>query len=92
MTIRWLRRAEEDLEALFPYVARDSVAIAESEVKRVTDAVMDLAKHPAMGRSGRVAGTRELVVKPYIIAYRVKAETTQILRVLHSVRAWPELL
>lgn len=92
MTIRWLRRAEEDLEALFTYVARDSIAIAESEVKRVTDSVMDLAKHPAMGRPGRVAGTRELVVKLYIIAYRVKAETTQILRVLHSVRAWPELL
>jgi len=90
--IRWLRRAEEDLEALFVHVSRDGIAIAENEVKRVTDAVTNLAKYPALGRPGRVPGTRELVVKPYIIAYRVKAETTQILRVLHSARSWPELL
>lgn len=92
MIIRWFRRAEDDLDALFTYVSRDSIAVAEKEVKRVTDAVMGLVKHPAIGRPGRVAGTRELIVKPYIIAYRIKSETTQILRVLHSSRDWPELL
>ena len=91
MIIRWFRRAEDDLDALFTYVSRDSIAVAEKEVKLLTDAVMGLVKHPAIGRPGRVAGTRELIVKPYIIAYRIKAETTQILRVLHSSRAWPEL-
>jgi len=31
-----------------------------------------LADHPAMGRPGRIAGTRELVIVryPYIVAYR----------------------
>jgi toxin ParE1/3/4 len=92
VNIRWFRRAEADLDALFSYVARDSLAIAESEVKRVTDAVAGLMKHPELGRPGRVAGTRELVVKPYIVAYRVKLSAIQILRVLHSARAWPKLL
>lgn len=92
MIIRWYRRAEADLDSLFSYVARDSLTIAEKEVKRVTDAVMKLQTHPAMGRPGRVADTRELVVKPYIIAYQVKANIIKILRVLHSARAWPKLL
>ena len=92
MKIRWLRRAEKDLDALFSSVARDSLATAKVEVTRVTDAVAGLQTHPAMGRPGRVVGTRELVVMPYIIAYRVKSEIIQILRVLHSVRDWPDLL
>ena len=92
MKIRWLRRAEKDLDALYSFVARDSLAIAKVEVTRVTDAVMGLQTHPAMGRPGRVVGTRELVVKPYIVAYRVKSETVHILRVLHSAMAWPVLL
>ncbi len=90
--IRWLRRAEKDLDALFSFVARDSLAIAKVEVMRVTDAVMGLQTHQALGRPGRVVGTRELVVNPYIVAYRVKSETVQILRVLHSAMAWPVLL
>jgi len=41
---------------------------------------------------GRVPGTRELVVTgtPYIVAYRVRDETVEILRVFHAARKWPE--
>ena len=53
-----------------------------------------LAKYPSIGRAGRVLGTRELVVgdPPYIIAYRVRDQDLEILRVLHTSRAWPEEL
>ncbi|MDQ7827232.1 MAG: type II toxin-antitoxin system RelE/ParE family toxin [Candidatus Eremiobacteraeota bacterium] len=45
-----------------------------------------------MGRPGRVPGTRELVVPgtKYIVAYRVRHRSLQILRVLHGARKWPE--
>ena len=43
-----------------------------------------------MGRPGRVAETRELIVRNYIVAYRVKDETIQILRILHAKREWPK--
>ncbi len=45
-----------------------------------------------LGRPGRVKGTRELVVTrtPYIVAYRLKRQSIQILRVLHGARLWPE--
>lgn len=92
MKIRWYRQAKKDLDDLFSYVSRDSLSVAEKEVRRITDAVMGLGTHPAIGRPGRVAETRELVIAPYIVAYRVKSETIQILRILHSARAWPELL
>jgi len=38
-----------------------------------------------------VLGTRELVVRnlPYIIPYRVRDNTIEILRVLHTSRRWP---
>lgn len=44
-----------------------------------------------MGRAGRVAGTRELVVAdtPYIIPYRVRGDAVEILRVFHAARKWP---
>ncbi len=50
-----------------------------------------LEAYPFIGRSGRVAGTRELVVTrtPYIIAYRVSSEGVDVLRVLHGARKWP---
>ena len=51
-----------------------------------------LPKYPAIGRPGRVLGTRELVIGhlPYIIAYRMRGTDLEILRVLHSSRIWPD--
>lgn len=50
-----------------------------------------LCENPDIGRRGRVAGTRELVISKtsYIVVYRV-ARTVEILAVVHGARAWPE--
>ena len=50
-----------------------------------------LARNPAMGRPGRVPGTRELVIPntPYILPYRVRANAVEILRVFPATRKWP---
>jgi toxin ParE1/3/4 len=54
-------------------------------------AVEQLANFPEMGRPGRVHGTRELVIQstPYIVAYRLKGSTVEILALLHGARRWP---
>lgn len=54
-----------------------------------TDALF--AANPALGRPGRVAGTRELVLPktPYVVAYRIM-EAVEILAVMHGAREWPE--
>ncbi len=45
-----------------------------------------------MGKSGRVEGTRELIISnsPYILIYRVKEESVEILRILHTSKRYPE--
>ncbi|MBF0503281.1 MAG: type II toxin-antitoxin system RelE/ParE family toxin [Candidatus Riflebacteria bacterium] len=92
MIIRWLHLAEKDLDDLFAFIAQDSLPMAAKEVERVIGEVTRLQSNPAMGRPGRVPETRELVIPPYIVAYRVKDSIVQILRVLHSAQEWPENL
>jgi toxin ParE1/3/4 len=92
--VKWLRAALANLDAEAEYIAEDNPAAAGRVVQRILRAVDLLKKNPAMGRTGRVAGTRELVVAgtPYILPYRVRGEALEILRVFHAARKWPEKL
>ena len=91
LEIRWLKRALANLEAEAEFIARDNPAAAGRVVGAIERAVGLLADHPALGRPGRVEGTRELVVPdtPYIVPYRVRGGAVQILRVFHGARKWP---
>ena len=91
MRVRWLKVALANLDAEAEYIAEDNPAAAGRVVERILRAVDLLKKNPAMGRAGRVAGTRELVVAetPYIIPYRVRGDAVEILRVFHAARKWP---
>jgi toxin ParE1/3/4 len=90
--VRWLDQAVEDLKVVRTYIARDNPSAAADIAKRIRNAVKLLHDYPAAGRAGRVPNTRELIVTgtPYILPYRVKADTVQILRVLHGAQQWPE--
>jgi len=92
--VRWLRRALANLDGEAEYIARHNPQAAAGIVMAIQEAVARLAEYPAMGRSGRVAGTRELVVAgtPYIIPYRVRGDRVEILRVFHAARKWPPRL
>ena len=92
MRVRWLRTALANLDAEAEYIAEDNPGAAGRAVQKILRAVDLLKKNPALGRAGRVAGTRELVVAetPYIIPYRVRGEAVEILRVFQAARKWPE--
>jgi len=92
MRVRWLRKALRNLDDEATYIAADDAAAARLVVKRVLDAVSTLAEQPGLGRPGRVPGTRELVVAKtrYIVPYRVRGETVEILRVFHTSRRLPD--
>ena len=91
MRVEWHPCARADLVELVAYIADDNPDAAY----RVHDALRQqtglLAQYPEMGRLGRVAGTRELVIAdtPYIAAYRIAGDMITILRVLHGARMWP---
>lgn len=92
MIIKWLDDAINDLQALRQYIAKDKLSAANRLAKRILNAVSLLSDQPGMGRPGRVLGTRELIIPstPYIIPYRVKNNSIEILRVLHVAMEWPE--
>ncbi len=92
MHVRWLKRALKNLDDEAEYIARENPQAAARTVERIVTGVDRLATNPASGRPGRVPGTRELVITglPYIVPYRVRGETAEILRVFHAARKWPE--
>jgi addiction module RelE/StbE family toxin len=94
--ILWLERAEADLNDLFDYLLERDTTAAFRVYDAIRDRVGLLAEHPGLGRPGRVAGTRELVIArtPYIVAYTVdrRIDAVIILRVLHGARVWPDEL
>jgi toxin ParE1/3/4 len=92
MKVVWTAPALRDLEALGDYIARESPAASARIVTRILERVDTLAQHPQMGRIGRVAGTRELVVTntPFVVPYRVHDQRIEVLSVFHGARKWPE--
>lgn len=92
MRVKWLRRALLDLDEAEAFIAQHDPSSAAEVVLRILRAVSLLKDQPGLGRGGRVPGTKELVVPntPFIVPYRVKDDTVQILRVYHSSRKWPD--
>lgn len=92
MRIVWAPQALGDLHDVHAYIAQDDPDAAKAVVERIISLVESrLSATPHMGRPGRVEGTRELVVAgtPFIVPYRVRARTIEILRVYHASRRWP---
>lgn len=94
MQIKWLNKALQNLNDEAEYIAKDDPEAARLIVKRIVYAINLLSGNPAMGHSGRIHGTRELVVPDtrYIVPYRVKPrlQHIEILRVFHSSRRLPK--
>jgi toxin ParE1/3/4 len=92
MPIQWTQRARRQLLAIIDSALEESPSAAERVYDAITHSVSQLVTFPEMGRRGRVPGTRELVIssQPYIVAYRVREQTIDILAVLHGAQKWPE--
>ena len=90
MTVRWTPTALRDLESLYDYIGRDDAAAADGAVARILAAIEALSRHPEMGRMGRVTATRELVLPPMVVAYRLRRGVLEILAIIHGARRWPD--
>jgi len=89
--IRWTRKALENLDQIATYIAQDNPTRANSFIGEIKEKTELLTLFPSLGRPGRVPGTRELVVhENYVVPYRVKGGTVQIIRVHHAARLWPQ--
>jgi toxin ParE1/3/4 len=92
MPIVWLPLAVQDLIHIRTYIADQNPQAASKVGQRIDQAVSHLSTMPNMGRSGRVFGTRELVISstPFLVVYRVQNNRIEILRVLHGRQPFPE--
>jgi toxin ParE1/3/4 len=91
MKIKWLKRAFQNLESIANYLQQNNPEIAIQIVLKIQTGIEKLADFPLMGRKGRVASTRELVIinTPYVVIYRIKNDNVEILRILHSAQKFP---
>ena len=73
------------------HIARDNPDAAREAYAYIRARVAELAKHPEIGRPGRVFGTRELVIEkyPYLVPYRIQGKEVQIIRVFHTSQRLP---
>ncbi len=92
MRVRWLRTALRNLDTELAYIYRDDPFAAKLVLQRIRESVSLLSSRPSIGRPGRVPGTRELIVPNtrYLIPYRVRHGTVEILRVFHASRKPPK--
>jgi toxin ParE1/3/4 len=83
--------AVANLRAIERYIGDHNPTAAESIAAAILERIKLLAGFPAMGRPGRVEGTREFVIlgTPYIIVYRARGDYLDIVAVVHGARAWP---
>jgi plasmid stabilization system protein ParE len=90
MKVVWSPRAIRHLVAIGDYIEKDSETNAALIAGRILDAIETLRTQPQMGRPGRLAGTRELVVfgTPFIIPYRVRRERLELLAVFDGRRQY----
>lgn len=88
MQVLWLKTALKNLEAELDYIAQENPQAAMLVSNRILESVDLLSHQPQLGKPGRVAGTRELLVPNtrYVIPYRLKQNRIEILRVFHTSR------
>jgi addiction module RelE/StbE family toxin len=94
VTVVWSPRAVEHLAQLRAYIAQDNPTAANRIGGTLLEAVERLAELPNLGRPGRVAGTRELVVPgtPYVIPYRLRGDRLEVIAVFHGRQKRPKRL
>ena len=90
MRLVWSRPAQEDRKAIREYIAADNFRAAVALDDLIAEKAGHLVRQPRLGRPGRVANTRELVVhRNYLLIYDVAGDLVRVLRVLHVARNWP---
>lgn len=86
----WRPAAIADRKAIIAYIAQDNPRAAVELGDMLMEKAAMLDQQPAMGRVGRVKGTRELVAHPnYIVIYRIVGKAVEVLRVKHAAQKWP---
>ncbi len=89
MKVHWTDSAEEQLHAIYEYIARTSPDYALRMVDRITQRSQQIAEHPISGRQVPEYGLdqiREVIENPYRIVYYIKPDQIDVIAVIHEAR------
>jgi toxin ParE1/3/4 len=92
--IRWSPQALRDVESIRDYIAQDSPRYAELVVTRIIASVDRLQAFPDSGRIVPERGDpeiREVIVRPYRVVYRRRANEVEIATVFRASRLLPDI-
>ncbi|MGA8538650.1 MAG: type II toxin-antitoxin system RelE/ParE family toxin [Terriglobales bacterium] len=92
--IEWTEQAARQLEQAKDFIVlSNGEDIADRITTRIVSSVQQLAAFPLAGRSGRVRGTRELVISntPFIAAYTIHRDRIVGLALYHGAQQWPDV-
>lgn len=93
-TVRHTPQAEADLEDILRALNQNYPATAERYAAEFERKGQMLAQFPEIGRSRPelAPNLRSLLVRPYILFYRIQGDEVQILRILHGKRDLASIL
>ena len=94
--LRYTWDAVNDLDSIFAYISDDNRSAATAILDRIEYTLLLLQDNPrigaVLGASMELSDYRKIVVKPYIIFYRIDENILYVLRVLHNRQDWLHLL
>jgi toxin ParE1/3/4 len=85
----WSPTAERDLAEIWTYLNQNaSRELANAQTRRIYDRCAALRRRPLTGRARNdlLPGVRQVLVNPYIIFYRIRTDSVEIMHVLHGRR------
>lgn len=89
MNVHWTETAQDHLEAIHAYIARNSAEYALRIVDRLTRRSQQIADAPLSGRrvpEYALDQIRELIEGPYRIIYHIKPDQIDVIAVIHGAR------
>lgn len=90
MRLTWSAMAYKDRLRILELIAEENPIAAEALDETFRDKARRAAQYPALYKSGRRPGTREIVVHPnYVMVYRTLVDQIEIIRILHARQQWP---
>jgi len=94
--IVWSPSSRDDLQEIVKFIASDNRELAEAFGYRLIARTEQLRDFPGSGRKvpeHHDPAIRELILRPYLIVYRVDHDRkcVEIVRVWHGARGTPEL-
>lgn len=89
MKVHWTATAENHLDAIHAYIARDSPEYAKRMADRLTRHSQQIADFPLSSRrvpEYEIDQIREAIEGPYRIIYYIKPDQIDVLAVLHGAQ------